>query len=76
MEPASSVNFGIPWIRHRVGSPVSCRRFFRERLEHGVLQSGLFGKPRNDALIEKILKDLSLWGEAKISHHGVRRDEA
>lgn len=26
---------------------------------------GLFGKPRNDALIEKILKDLSLWEKRK-----------
>ncbi|WP_116653745.1 ABC transporter ATP-binding protein [Pelagibacterium sediminicola] len=26
---------------------------------------GLFGKPRNDALVEKILKDLSLWDKRK-----------
>ena len=38
---------------------------------------GLFGKPKNPAHIEKVLKDLSLWDKKDSQdHHAVRRHEA
>ena len=38
---------------------------------------GLFGKPKNSAYLERLLKDLSLWDKKDFHHHGsLRRHEA
>jgi ABC-type multidrug transport system ATPase subunit len=52
----------------RAGAAGAAHRRVRVGLGHRAFSRGLFGKPRDPALIEKILRDLSLWDkrDAKI----------
>jgi hypothetical protein len=61
---------GLPRRPHqdRAGAAGAVHRRLRDRLGHHRFSRGLFGKAPNDAHIEKVLRDLSLWDkkDAKI----------